>query len=165
VEHQLICGKPKREREEEVPCNNTRDPFSLDDFEGMDSSLIIHIGADCFHLPSLYAWVINQGHDANPLTNLPFTEEQLEMIRSEARNRFPFEISVMAITGKKQVIQTTTLASPLSIIPLLLPGTSTLLEFMTKLSATGQSFSLSVLGNPMVLVELMNTQGQTLSCN
>jgi hypothetical protein len=39
------------------------------------------------------------------------------------------------------------------------------LEFMTKLSATGQSFSLSVLGNPMVLVELMNTQGQTLSCN
>lgn len=158
TKHQLICGKPKREREEDIPCNNTRDPFTMDDFEGMDANLIIHIGADCFHLPSLYAWVFNQKTHRNPLTNLPFTAQQLDIISTEAKNRFPLTLVVMEITGRKVEIQTTNLASPLSLIPLIIPEADTLFEFMTRLSQRGEAFTLQVplMQRSMSFVELID---------
>lgn len=118
------------------------DPFSLEDFEGMDTKLIITVGEDRFHLPSLYAWVVDRKQNRNPLTNLPFDEHQLELIRSEACARFPLTLSLCSLTGKARNIETTSLASPLGVIPLVMPGTETLFEFMATLSERGEFFTL-----------------------
>lgn len=140
-----------------------RDPFTQDEFDSMDDNSIIHIGEDCFHLPSLYAWVINYKANRNPLTNLEFSEQELEQIRSEAKNRFPLTLIILIITGKKQVIHTTNLASPLSLIPLITPDADTLFEFMTNRSQQGESFHLQVplMKRSMSYVELVDAYGDS----
>jgi hypothetical protein len=140
----LICGK--REREEETPCKNQSDPFSLDDFAGMDENLILHIGMDCFHLPSLYDWIINRNHNTNPLTNYPFTNEQIEMIRNEGRNRFPFEIRIYHIFGPLRTIQTSSLISSESLLNLIEPDAHTLFQFMQVSVAHSKFYMVQIPG-------------------
>lgn len=140
--HILICGKSgenesaasgKRERGEE-PCRNERDPITMDEFEGMDPEEIIFIGRDCFHLPSLYAWVVNRGNNKNPLTGLPFSETDMALLNDEARRRFPLRVHVRSLTGAGPLYETTSLMDPLALIHLVHPQSHTLFQFMNNLS-------------------------------
>lgn len=144
----------KRDQDDAEDC----DPFSLEPFNDMDDSLIIRVESHRFHLPSLYAWVVNRGSKANPFTNLPFDDKQVEFIRSEAVKRFPLVVSILQITGQKVDIQTTSLSNPLSLISMLMPGRNTLFEFICDLSESSQSFR--VLERKETLVKWMDTHGQ-----
>lgn len=87
-------------------CRNSEDPFTLDSLEGLESRRIINIERDCFDLKPLFNWVYNQEKFTNPLTNLPFSDQNLNRIKNAALQRFPCEVEVDEIS-----IKTTTLSN------------------------------------------------------
>lgn len=82
----------KKEKKKDI-CDDDIDPISLDEFDGMPPEQIIILDRKCFHLPSLYNWVINDGNNRNPLTNVPFTPEQLVYLQETAIERYPLTIT------------------------------------------------------------------------
>jgi hypothetical protein len=87
------------------------DPISLDPFADMPPEEIIIIGEHCFHLPSLYHWVFNNGNNRNPLTNLEFENQELRALKDAAFERYPLTIRVQNLQNVDPVIQDTRLAS------------------------------------------------------
>jgi len=111
----------------------------------MDEILIITIDGFCFHLPSLYHWIVNRGNDKNPLTNLPFTNYELQYIEREGIDRFPLEIKLLTMEGEKS-FSTSALTSVNALILKLLPKsigvqTNTLFQFFTAISNSGLTVS------------------------
>jgi hypothetical protein len=74
----------------------------------MDQRDIVVLDDTCFHLPSLYDWVINREQNRNPFTNLPFSEENLARLMEVATERHPLTLTIHTLQGNR-VIQTTSL--------------------------------------------------------
>lgn len=87
------------------------DVFSGDSFHGVDAKDIIVLEAKKFHLPQLYHWVRNLDHTTNPLTNLDFTQDSLDTLDIEARERYPLAVSIKDIFGKTETKHSTGLMS------------------------------------------------------
>ena len=94
-----------------LSCINESDPFNMEDFSDMDPKFIITIGRECFHLPSIYNWVINLKNKSNPLTNIAFTDAEIQQIESTAMARFPLQVTMKWINRKNVEFQTTSLDS------------------------------------------------------
>lgn len=110
-EHALICGKSKREREDEE-CLNLVDPITQDEIKDLDPRFIVRIGAHCFHLPSLYDWIINRENTQNPINRAELTDEEVGHIRQEAMDKFPLTIAFKSLfANPPQPIQSTSLIS------------------------------------------------------
>lgn len=94
-----------------LSCINESDPFNFEDFSDMDPKYIITIGRYCFHLPSIYNWILNLNNKTNPLTNIPFTDAEIREIKLLAMHRFPLRVTIKWINGKNVEFQTSSLDS------------------------------------------------------
>jgi hypothetical protein len=108
----LIGGRVKKneERERHRLCRNEDDDDAItqEPFRDMDQRDIVVLDDTCFHLPSLYDWVINREQNRNPFTNLPFSEENLARLMEVATERHPLTLTIHTLQGNR-VIQTTSL--------------------------------------------------------
>lgn len=162
----LIEGGVKRGRDEEEEkdkvCLNERDPINQDEFVGMDKRDILVIGRYCFHLPSLYHWIVNLNHAANPLTNIAFTAEDRQSIVDAAMERYPLAIEIKSINGRVDRMQTTALQSVEAFSVMLgdADGVYRLLEKMTTQSFT---FSMKIDERILNVIRLLTDhEGQQL---
>ena len=66
-----------------LDCNNTMDPFTNEDFSDMSLADLIHIvkvNGNCYVYRGLMTWL--ERTDKDPMTNEPFTKEQMEGIKN-----------------------------------------------------------------------------------
>lgn len=80
-----------------LDCRNDDDPFTMESLANLDSKQIIKIDGYCFDLKAIYNWVHNLrrndgSYNNNPLTNLPFSIDDINMIKREAARNFPLVI-------------------------------------------------------------------------
>lgn len=82
-------------------CEGETDPFTLEEFNDIPDEDIIVIDGKCFHLPSLYKWIIVENNNRNPLTNVDFSVDNLNQIR-EAGNAVQIEVILEPLLGGEQ---------------------------------------------------------------
>lgn len=92
-------------------CLNETDPFTLDEFSGMRLREVLSIGKHCFHLPSLYNWIVNESNTTNPLTNIDFSSDEIDIIKRRAVERYSIIVTVTQISGKVRTYELTSLMS------------------------------------------------------
>jgi hypothetical protein len=101
IQNKYFCGELCQ-----IGCRNTVDIFTQEDIVKFDKKLIIQVGEDCYHLPSLYNWLFNLERETDPLTNIKLSDEQIEFVYHTAKKRFP-----LLIEFEKFTIETTSLIS------------------------------------------------------
>lgn len=105
----------KRGREDE-PCLNETDPFTLDDLNTIEPGYVIRLGAFCFHLPSIFDWIVNRGNTSNPLTNLPFSAQEQANVLSVGYERFPMRVGIRPFVGRSLFFESCSLNSVTALI-------------------------------------------------
>jgi hypothetical protein len=123
--HACVCLIEGKHDRDEYPkeCQEGTEIFTSKDFTDIDpKKIIIFQKIHCFHLPSLYNWVINEKHFENPLTREPITFDDIQYIEDEANKRFPMRVDIYKIGAKiaYAIIETTTLINRVGLFWLIL---------------------------------------------
>ena len=107
--HQRTCliEAPKRPAED-VPCRNEDDPFTMDPIPEGES---VNIDGTCYHTPGIYHWCFNLNRRTNPYTNVDFTDDELEMIKTAAFEQFPLEVVIRIYERDNHPLTVTSLMS------------------------------------------------------
>lgn len=107
-----IEGKRGRNDDNDIdnsPCDNEEDPFTLEAIRDLPPEQVYAFNNKCYHLPSLYDWLINNEKRTDPLTNLPVPDEIIEDVQNVAQRRFPLQVSISSLGRQSVVFHTTRL--------------------------------------------------------
>lgn len=105
----------KQQRQNEVDCTNERDIFTSKNVRDMTDQERFVLNGECFHLPSLYNWVVNEKKQFHPANRRPFSVQDVAKIRKAGLRQYPLTLNVANVRGEFMVYHTTMLANVLEI--------------------------------------------------